>query len=82
MMKSTQTHCSAPSRKGKHINQSERQQIEYWRLKGLSVTEVATCAQKTENVSPAVVHSDGIAAGGVDTLCVFPGICLADPIHQ
>lgn len=46
MMKSTQTHCSAPSRKGKHINQSERQQIEYWRLKGLSVTEVATLLQR------------------------------------
>ena len=46
MMKSTQTHCSAPSRKGKHINQSERQQIEYQRLKGLSVTEVATLLQR------------------------------------
>ena len=45
-MKSTQGDCIAPSRKGKHINESERQQIEYWRLNGKSITEIATLLQR------------------------------------
>lgn len=45
-MKSTQGDCIAPSRKGKHINESERQQIEYWRIKGKSITEIATLLQR------------------------------------
>lgn len=46
MMKSTQQGCISPSRKGKHINASERQQIECWRLKGMSVAQVATLLQR------------------------------------
>ena len=45
-MKSTQGDCIVPSRKGKHINESERQQIEYWRIKGKSITEIATLLQR------------------------------------
>lgn len=45
-MKSTQEDCISPSRKGKHINESERQQIEYWRRKGMSVAQVATLLQR------------------------------------
>ena len=46
MMKSTQEDCIAPSRKSKHINESERQQIEHWRLKGVSVAEIAMLLQR------------------------------------
>ena len=45
-MKSTQEDCIAPSRKNKHINESERQQIERWRIKGMSVAEIATLLQR------------------------------------
>ena len=45
-MKSTQEDCISYSRKGKHINESERQQIEYWRLKGKSIIEIATLLQR------------------------------------
>lgn len=46
MVKITQEDCFSLSRKGKHINESERQQIEYCRLKGMSVTQVATLLQR------------------------------------
>ena len=39
-------HRKAPSRKSKHINESERQQIEHWRLKGVSVAEIAMLLQR------------------------------------
>jgi len=42
MMTSTQEDSISPSRKGKHINESERQQIEHWRLIGVSVAQIAT----------------------------------------
>ncbi|MBR5888362.1 MAG: helix-turn-helix domain-containing protein [Akkermansia sp.] len=45
-MKSTQDDCIAPSRKGKHLNESERQQIERWLLKGLPVKQIATLLQR------------------------------------
>lgn len=45
-MKSTRADCSAPSRKSKHINQSERQMIERWRLKKMSVSQIAALLQR------------------------------------
>ncbi len=45
-MKSTQDDCIAPSRKCKHLNESERQQIERWLLKGLPVKQIATLLQR------------------------------------
>ena len=45
-MKSSQNDCIAPSRKGKHLNESERQQIERWLLKGLPVKQIATLLQR------------------------------------
>ena len=45
-MKSTQPDCSAPSRKGKHLNNSERQLLERWLLKGLSVNQIAQLLQR------------------------------------
>lgn len=45
-MKSTQGDCIAPSRKGKHINESERQQIERWLLEGVPVKQIAALLQR------------------------------------
>ena len=45
-MKSTQPDCSAPSRKGKHLNIPERQLLERWLLKGLSVNQIAVLLQR------------------------------------
>ena len=49
MMKSTQEDSTVPSRKGKHINESERQQIERWRLQGMSADEIATLLQRNRS---------------------------------
>ena len=45
-MKSTQADCSTPPRKSKHLNQSERQQIERWRLDKMSVNQIAALLQR------------------------------------
>ena len=39
-------HRKVPSRKSKHINESDCQQIEHWRLKGVSVAEIAMLLQR------------------------------------
>lgn len=45
-MTSTHTDCSSPSRKGKHLNESERQQIERWLKEKKSVREIAQLLQR------------------------------------
>lgn len=53
-MKSTHTNYTAPSRKSKHLNFSERQLIERWRLEKKSVAQIA----KLLNRNPSTIYRE------------------------